>query len=78
MSTLGPTTTHRVGGRDWEVPQGYAPAGMARCSGPYCHDPVLWVLTPLGRRMPLNEDGNAHHSTCPDVDRFRRKGGQNL
>lgn len=77
MSTLGPTKPAKVGGREWQVPEGYAPAGMARCSGPYCHDPVLWVITPGGRRMPLDPDGNAHWATCPDASRFR-KGGQNL
>lgn len=77
MSTLGPTSPVTVGGIEWQVPQGYQPAGIARCSGPYCFATVLWTRTPFGKRMPLDRDGNGHWATCPDRARFK-KGGENL
>jgi hypothetical protein len=77
-STLGPTRKVRVGGIDWQVPQGYEPAGIGRCKGPYCFDVILWTRTAFGNKMPLNQDGNGHWATCPDRDRFKKKGGENL
>lgn len=46
------------------------------CRG--CGAPILWVLTPAGRKMPVDppdEDGTptvSHFSTCPDASRFRK------
>jgi hypothetical protein len=51
--------------------------GISTCTGPNCTARIGWVLwTDEGgkeRRVPYNDvDGRIHHSTCPDVEHFKR------
>ena len=41
------------------------------CKGPNCGAAIIWIKTAAGRKMPLNENGAPHHSTCPDAAFFR-------
>ena len=39
-----------------------------------CNQPIGWIVTPKGRRMPLNMDTlESHFATCPDAKKFRKK-----
>lgn len=37
-----------------------------------CKAPVFWILTALGKRMPVNADGTSHFSNCPNADAHRK------
>lgn len=43
------------------------------CRG--CGADMWFVMTPRGKKMPVNKDGSPHHSTCPDADDFRYERG---
>ena len=51
--------------------------GITVCKGPTCGAWIGWVIVideqGRERRVPYNvEDGRIHHSTCPDVEHFKR------
>lgn len=37
-----------------------------------CRASVYWILTPRGRRMPVNPDGTSHFATCVHAAAHRR------
>jgi hypothetical protein len=46
------------------------------CKG--CGADIIWVYTPMGRRMPIdkisdNEVVTSHFATCPTSESFRKK-----
>lgn len=52
--------------------------GITVCKGPTCGARIGWVIhiddQGRERRVPYNnEDGRIHHSTCPDVETFKRQ-----
>lgn len=51
--------------------------GITVCKGPTCGARIGWVIhidEGRERRVPYNEtDGKIHHSTCPDVESFKRQ-----
>ena len=50
---------------------------FATCRGENCGERLRWIKTRAGKNMPLNEsDGEPHHASCPDVDRFRQPKSQ--
>lgn len=51
----------------FEIPQGAPPA---RCRG--CLQPIYWIITKAGKRMPVDPDGTSHFATCPKAASFRR------
>lgn len=62
-------------------PAGYRYAGHGTCKG--CAASIEWWLTPAGKRIPLNLMYNGgrspvipHHSTCPNVEQFRKQKAQ--
>lgn len=60
----------------WTLPEGFtepAPTPV-NCRG--CGAEILFAFSPKGARTPLDRDGTNHFITCPDRDRFRRKGAQ--
>ena len=48
-------------------PQGTPPA---RCRG--CLQPIYWIITKTGKRMPVDPDGTSHFATCPKAKEFRK------
>ena len=54
----------------WVVPPGYQPDNVGRCRS--CQAPILWALTPAGKKAPLNPDGTNHFGTCPSADQWRK------
>src|SRR5947207_1964369 len=46
-------------------------ADRAICRG--CGAKILWVITPKGKRMPLDENGRPHWGTCSRPEIFRKK-----
>jgi hypothetical protein len=62
---------------------GYAPevaeegeGDRAECKG--CGATIYWRPHPTtGRNHPFNPDGSSHFQTCPEADRFRKRGGRN-
>lgn len=54
----------------WTVPSGYEPTNVGACRS--CQAPVLWAMTPIGRRMPLDRDGTSHFATCPQAGWWRK------
>lgn len=65
-----------VFGEEWALPSwAHTPEypRIAHCNS--CQAPMLWVVTKLGNRAPLNQDGTSHFATCPDAARHRRKKG---
>jgi hypothetical protein len=56
----------------WAVPLGWTAGDVGRCRS--CHAPVMWCVTPAGKKAPINADGISHFATCPDRDQWRRRG----
>jgi hypothetical protein len=36
-----------------------------------CPASIIWVITKLGKKAPMNRDGTSHFATCPKAGRFR-------
>ncbi len=36
-----------------------------------CDARVFWIVTPRGRKMPVDADGTSHFATCPQADEHR-------
>lgn len=64
---------------EFEVPVGGREVGCTSCRAP-----IVWIETPLGKRMPLSmrtvrtaEDGTrwaeSHFADCPNAGKHRRK-----
>jgi hypothetical protein len=51
----------------FEIPEG---TPMATCES--CRDNVRWIVTRNGKRMPCNEDGTSHFTTCPNAAQHRK------
>lgn len=47
---------------------GDAPARACRS----CDATIHWIVTPAGRRMPVNPDGTSHFATCPNAEQHRK------
>lgn len=43
------------------------------CKAESCRRMIYWILTPAGKRMPVDTDGTPHFVTCPAAGRFRNK-----
>jgi hypothetical protein len=56
----------------FRYPRGMRPTNAAPCRG--CRQLVLWVITEAGKKMPVDAKGTSHFATCPQADRFRRRG----
>jgi hypothetical protein len=39
-----------------------------------CPATIIWVITKLGKKAPMNKDGTSHFATCPGAGRIRRSG----
>jgi hypothetical protein len=48
------------------------PAGTKRSSCRTCSAPVFWIVTPRGKRMPVDPGGVSHFETCAQADEHRR------
>lgn len=59
---------------------GYKPAGPTFAIPPAtpeaacraCRATIFWIVTGLGKRMPVNPDGTSHFATCPNAADFRK------
>lgn len=49
------------------------PPGAPRRSCSTCAAIIFWIITPNGKRMPVDPDGTSHFATCPDAKRHRRR-----
>jgi hypothetical protein len=56
---------------DFVIPKGYTADNAAACRS--CGEPVMWCLTPSGKRAPINPDGTSHFSTCPQATAWRKR-----
>jgi hypothetical protein len=45
-------------------------AGVCRS----CRAAIVWVTTRNGRLSPMNLDGSSHFGTCPQSEKWRRRG----
>lgn len=36
------------------------------------HADVFWIVTPAGRKMPVDPSGTSHFATCPNAASHRR------
>ena len=45
-------------------------AQEAKCRS--CGAPIWWSETSNGKRIPLDPNGDAHFTTCPNADKHRR------
>lgn len=55
----------------WRIPLEWRPADhVSRCRS--CDAPIVWCVTPRGKRAPVNADGTSHFSNCPEADRWRK------
>jgi len=53
------------------VPDGYVPdEHSARCRS--CEALIVWVVTPRGKRAPMDPDGHSHFVSCPQRDQWRK------
>jgi hypothetical protein len=43
----------------------------SRCRS--CGAPIIWWITPAGRRSPHDPDGTSHFATCPHAERHRQE-----
>lgn len=48
-------------------------AMLTQCRASECRRSIYWIITPAGKRMPVDTDGTPHFATCPAASRFRRK-----
>lgn len=48
------------------------PAGTPMRACRSCNDPIAWIVTASGKKMPCNPDGTSHFSTCPDAAAHRK------
>lgn len=55
----------------WTLPANHRAAGIGRCRS--CHVVIQWAVTPSGARAPLDRDGRAHFTTCPDAALWRKR-----
>lgn len=37
-----------------------------------CTKPIYWIVTPAGKRMPVDPDGVSHFVTCEHRDQHRK------
>lgn len=51
----------------FQIPPG-TPASRCRS----CSATVFWIVTPRGRKMPLDGDGTSHFVSCPQAAQHRR------
>lgn len=61
-------------GSTWIIPEDWLYLGdiPARCRS--CDARVLWLESKNGKRSPFDPDGISHFATCPQADRWRKKG----
>lgn len=52
----------------FDIPNG-TPA--SKCRG--CGAEIYWILTPVGKRMPVDPDRTSHFATCPMAGKFRKR-----
>lgn len=57
-------------GQAFRYPDGWTPDNSGRCRS--CAAPVLWCITPAGRRAPVDPDGTSHFATCPEATQWRK------
>lgn len=55
----------------WTIPAGWQPDNVGHCRS--CGAPVLWCLTPRGKKAPINSDGSSHFSNCPQSEQWRKR-----
>lgn len=48
----------------------YVFSDRGTCRG--CGAPIVWWITPTGKRSPHDPDGTSHFATCPRRSDFRR------
>jgi hypothetical protein len=46
---------------------------MAKCKGPACGREIAFVITPNGKRTPVDKDGTPHWATCVDSEEFKAR-----
>ncbi|MHB8398410.1 MAG: hypothetical protein ACYDCI_05675 [Candidatus Limnocylindrales bacterium] len=68
MTTLFPDPGE---GRGWVIPLGWKADNEGACRS--CRAPVMWCVTPAGKRAPVDPDGQNHFITCPDRDAWRKR-----
>jgi hypothetical protein len=56
----------------WHRPGGWSIVSIGRCRG--CGQAIAWARTFADRSAPLDRDGTNHFATCPQAERFRRRG----
>jgi len=54
-------------GYTWDIPTG---TEATPCRG--CGADIYWIKTTRGKNLPLDPDGRAHFSSCPNAEDFRR------
>ena len=55
----------------WTVPLGWKADNEGHCRS--CGAPVLWCVTPAGKRAPVNRDGTSHFADCPQAADWRKR-----
>jgi hypothetical protein len=61
------------GAPTWTIPLGWTADNVGRCRS--CGAPVMWCVTPAGKKAPVNPDGTSHFSNCPDSAAWRQRKG---
>ena len=49
---------------------GTVDGGETKCRS--CGAPIFWVITPKGRRMPVDPTDISHFATCPEAARWQK------
>ena len=60
----------RTAPEDCVIPEGWTYDNVGQCRS--CGAPMVWCITPAGKRSPLNRDGVSHFATCPSASAHRR------
>lgn len=53
----------------YKIPFGAQPS---TCKSASCKARIFWIVTPLGKSMPVDPDGTPHWSSCPDAEKFHK------
>lgn len=43
----------------------------SNCSAAECRKTIFWIVTPGGKKMPVDPDGTSHFDTCVKASKFK-------
>lgn len=53
----------------YPIPEGEPQRACRSCSAP-----IYWIVTPAGKKCPVNPDGVSHFATCPNASSHSKRG----